>query len=114
MGLRLASLGGVAARFVPQAQAAHAAGFAESSLAPLTESALRLISLIPAPAGAGLVLPLSRQPLRIARPLEPAWNPYFRVLPCIKRGIKKPRCGAGQLFRDQIGCLVLGAVGDHS
>jgi hypothetical protein len=55
--LVFASLGGVAARFVPLAQAAHAAGFAESSLASLTESALRLISLIPAPAGAGLVLP---------------------------------------------------------
>jgi hypothetical protein len=40
-------------------------------------------SLIPAPAGAGLVRRL-RAALRIARPLKPAWKLYFHALPEVK------------------------------
>jgi hypothetical protein len=64
-------------------------GFAKSSLASLTESALRLISLIPAPAGAGLVRRLTPPPFHIARPIDPAWNLGFYVLPQVNLWGKK-------------------------
>jgi hypothetical protein len=57
MGLRLAALGGVAARFVPQAQAAHVPQL--TSVRPRRKRR---------------VCALARALFHIARPIAPAWN----------------------------------------